>query len=189
MKISRSDNTDSEILYEFAEILKKRSVQSYDEVKEKHEAEQEQLKNILHGHKPRYPSVAAAVEDLKKRTGLNEYLKQIAAKINNTKIASEEPKVFSVDPNIKSSIDSLVERRRGNIDIIAVISECAEKNKIDSNLIDDNLKKYIAEKILDVKKRNPSEQFDDNLYVKEDTSLEDKDPSNDDMFANMTGKM
>jgi hypothetical protein len=189
MKISRSDYTDSEILYEFAEILKKRSVQSYDEVKEKNEAEQDQLKNILHGYKPKYPSVAAAVEDLKKRTGLNAYLKQIASKINNTKIASEEPEVFSIDSNIKSSINSLIERRRGNIDIIAVISECVEKNKINSNLIDDNLKKYIAEKILEVKKRNPSEEFDDNLYVKEDTSLENKDLTNDDMFANMTGKI
>jgi hypothetical protein len=110
--------------------------------------------NSILGNKSKYSSVDEAVEDMRKRTGLDNYLKSIA---------SED--IFQSIPAMKLFIDNYVSERPGT-SVNAVIHDLLKiksiKDKLPNNDdVPEDVKRYINEKILEAKRDLPLQGIED----------------------------
>jgi hypothetical protein len=83
----------------------------------------DQINNIIGNKKPRHTSVAAAVEEMRNRSGLTDYLMKIESNTDdsNKKLASLSVKVFEVAPQVKFTLDNYIHDTRGFMSVPAII--------------------------------------------------------------------
>jgi hypothetical protein len=147
----------------------------------------DQIKSIMTG-KSRYPSVEAAVQDMKDRTGLTAFLnKQSDNNLNNNSIktASDNneviekqiplteriPMIIKNFPTVKSTIENVVRSTRGNLSLPAIIDRVQSIHRNDvadaKDWEDPNLLGYISRLNLKEKQNNTSVESNTNLGVRE----------------------
>lgn len=165
----------------------------------------EQINSIMNG-KSKYPSVAAAVEDMRERSGLTAYLNNMNKMSNEdaagVKTAQDQnkavdkkvdltPIVIKKCPQVKSTLDNYIRDTKGNLPIPAIIEKIRSIHKGDvsdaKDWEDDKLLLLVSKLNLNAKKNNPAvfEQYD-NLGTHDDTDETDIDPSNTDAFHSLT---
>lgn len=178
----RNSDSKSELEDAFLNNLKKISVQPA------RESIYNQISQII-GTKSKYPTVEAAVEDMKERSGLNAYLKKIQSEeeLKNKKTANQEVVLFKTHPNVKSTIDNYCEDSRGNLAIPAIVEKIKEihgKEISDHSLFDNHdLLSYINNKNIQVKKTYPSDNKNYNNLGKINTRDEQEShDGNEDVF-------
>lgn len=198
----------------------------------------DQISSIMGGTiKSKYPTVAAAVEDMKKRTGLEQYLNQTVANegsqkkkaqldiekskaycdgcqtddanckceegctcclhcLLKKKTNSKEIELFKKLPQVKITVDNYLEDTRGNLPLPAVLQKIKSIHSIDvsddSMWNDENFLRYLKDKSLEVKQKNPSSDANySNLGKVPQFNDTDIDPSNTDALHSLmptTGK-
>jgi hypothetical protein len=159
-------------LNEYASILEKESVKS----KSKSYSLYDQINSIL-GNKSKYSTVDEAVEDMKTRTGLSDFLQRKKA----SSTAPTNIETFKTNPDLKTYIDNYIEDRPGT-SIDAVIHNLLKINSIKEKLpqaddVPEEVKHYINAKIKEVDAFNDHQNTDNmeigKLDVHEDTSVVD----------------
>lgn len=159
-----------------------------------------QINSIMNG-KSKYPSVEAAVEDMKNRSGLTEYLKNMSKTsvdeaIENKKIATaqakDEPKnnqplVIQKCPQILGTLQNYIKDTKGNLPISAIIDKIKSihKNDVSEDKFweDDNLVRLVSRLNLGEKQNNPSNyETYSNLGRRDPSGDNEIDPSNTDAF-------
>lgn len=167
---------------EFVENLEKNAVQS----REKDSSTYDQISQIL-GKKSKYSSVEEAVQDMRKRTGLEAFLNAKAEsekKSKKTASTDVEPVIFKSLPKVKIFIDNFVSDRPG-IAIEAVVHalELYFNKDINKEELDDDLRSYINNKIQEVKSMHPEKNDADNMEIgKLDTNDSSDIELNSDVF-------
>lgn len=153
-----------------------------------------QINSIMNG-RSKYPSVAAAVEDMKERSGLTAYLSKISEDdSSNKKVASngqdapaiqENPTVIQKVPSIKNTLDNYIRDTKGNIPVPAIIDYLKSIHRNDvvdvKDWEDDRLIRLVSQKNLEAKSTNPDNMHQHNNLGVRDNSA-DIDPSNTDAF-------
>ena len=168
----------------------------------------DQINSIMNG-KSKYPSVEAAVEDMRERSGLTAYLKKNsseeltikesneiltkvrkAAQAINNKFDKNSVIVLRKAPQIFSTIQNYIASSKGNLPVPAIIEKIKSihKNDVSDNADweDENLMRLISRMNLNEKKNNP--QFFENysnLGTQEEMNDKDIDPSNNDFFSGL----
>ena len=162
----------------------------------------DQINSIMNG-KSKYPSVAAAVEDMKDRSGLTAYLDRISKvsvdeETGNKKTASDNnnvidkkvqmlPIVIQKCPQIKSTLENYIRDTKGNLPLPAIIDKVRSIHQGDVSEAKDwdeeKLLHFISKMNLNAKKNNPAvyENFS-NLGTHDDENDAGLDPSNTDAF-------
>lgn len=149
-----------------------------------------QINSIMNGNS-KYPSVAAAVEDMKERSGLTAYLNKMSEEenLNNKKVASDSqekniPIVIQKAPSIKNTLENYIRDTKGNIPVPAIIEKLKSIHRNDVSDVkdweDDMLIRLVSQKNLEAKRSNPDNMDYNNLGIRDDGS--DIDPSNTDAF-------
>ena len=191
--ISRADyprsstNVEKEIESSFVENLQKTAVQP----KRKDDSLFDQINAVIGNKKSKYHSVEAAVEEMKKRSGLTDYLKSEAdnedkghTKKANISAPAAEPAIFKKCPKMKDTIISRIQSSRGGLAEPAVHKYIVDmySNECDSSeLEDDSLRKYIFNLVKEERKKYPSKT--NNIDIgKIDYHDADADPANFDQF-------
>lgn len=151
----------------------------------------DQINSIINGTS-KYPSVEAAVEDMKERSGLTAYLKTA---IDNNQVIDKKidmvPIVVKKFPAIKSTLENYIRDTKGNLPVPAIVDKIRSIHQSDvsdaKDWEDDNLIKLISQLNLDAKKNNPG-NFEDysNLGSRDSASDSEIDPSNTDAFHALT---
>lgn len=160
----------------------------------------EQINSIMNS-KSKYPSVAAAVEDMKERSGLKAYLdklsndKSISKKAqdqNNSidkkiKIQEIVPIVIKKCPQIRTTFENYVKDNKGNLPVPAIIEKIKAIHQSDvsdaKDWDDDNLIRYVSNLNLKAKSDNPELGMNENnLGTHDDMNDSEIDPSNTDAF-------
>ena len=164
----------------------------------------DQINSIMNS-KSKYPSVAAAVEDMKERSGLKAYLDKvsndqaIAKKAGdennafNKKVKSKEimPALFVACPKIKNTFENYIRSRRGHLDVPAIIDTIRTMHSKDvSDAADwdaDDLMAWTSETNLKVRSNNPDSGTNEhNLGTSDDMNDSDIDQANTDAFFALT---
>lgn len=178
-------NSESSLMNDFQKNLEKISVQTYEK---EQQSIYDQISSIM-GNKPRHPSVQAAVKDMQDRSGLTEYIKKIQYSSNDIKQKKasgneEEISIFREYPQIKSTIDNIIQDNGGDFSVPIVL----EKAKyIHSREISD-MSMWDNQQLLEYIKRtsddaqNDRGSSDDNVLGKRYVHNGDLDPSNTDAF-------
>lgn len=79
------------------------------------------INSIMNNTKSKFSSVQAAVDDMKKRSGLTDYLKSLnEEKLQNTKTASTEE---AINPQIAKTVENCVSSTKGTLPVLAVINK------------------------------------------------------------------
>ncbi len=186
-------------LKQFEKKLEKGAVQTRQT-----ESIYDQISSIMNG-KSKYPSVAAAVEDMKERSGLSAYLKKSKElDAPNTKTASDDnsiidkkipikpnaiivPIVIKSHPPIADTIKNIITDGNGNLSLPAIIDRVRSIHQADISNAEDwedpNLLKYVCNANLKEKQSHQSGNMRENDLGKRDNSpSDDIDPSNTDAF-------
>ena len=164
----------------------------------------DQISHIMNGGKSKYPSVQAAVDDMKQRSGLTAYLekeelsklsqdKTVKKASDNNDLAKDSkhdkmiPIVIRKCPKVEKTIRNYIEGSRGNLPIPAIIDKIKSIHMKDvseaSDWEDDNLIRYVSKANLAEKsKHNNAEDMYSELGRKDDVSNADLDASNTDAF-------
>lgn len=194
------ENADGEHwLNQFEKSLQKGAVQPRNE-----EASLfDQINSVMNG-KSKHSSVAAAVEEMRERSGLTAYLQtslKTSEDISNegaTKTASDQNKVIDkkVDmtpivikkcPQIKTTLDNYIRDSKGNLPIPAIIDKIRAIHHNDASdpkdWEDDKLLMLVSTLNLRAKKDNPAtyENYS-NLGARDNMDDSEIDPSNTDAF-------
>jgi len=163
--------------------------------------------NSIMNNKSRYPSVQAAVDDMKERSGLTAYLNKIN-KISSEEENNEESKktataaleepvkkkiiilVFQKCPSIKKTIENCIKDSKGTLPIPVILSRVQSIHKNDINdekdWDDDNLLKYISNLNLREKSQYHEQKDFNNLGLRNNIGNEDiMDASNTDAFVSL----
>lgn len=158
----------------------------------------DQINSIMNGAKSKYPSVEAAVDDMKARSGLTAYLDKvrgasidgqpvkIASDTNNT-IDKRIPIVFRKKPDISKTLDNYIRDTKGNLPVPAIIDKLRSIHQSDvtdgKDWEDDNLILEVSKRNLAAKRSNP-DSYDSyaNLGSRDVGTAADIDPSNGDAF-------
>jgi len=194
----QSDAPESEDhwMKQFQKTLEKGAVQPRDE-----RSIFDQINSIMNT-KSKHPSVAAAVEDMKERSGLTAYLDKISKTsteeivLMSKKTAADEnavidktiPIVVNKCPGIKSTLENYVRDTRGNLPVPAIIDKIRSIHKKDvsddKDWEDDRLIHLVSRMNLEAKKNNPSGVDNySNLGRQDNQSAgDDIDPENTDAF-------
>jgi hypothetical protein len=189
-------------LKKFRDQLEKSAVQS----REVDSSLFEQINSIMNG-KSKYPSVAAAVEDMKDRSGLTAYLDRISKvsvdeEVNNKKVASDNnnvidkkvqvlPLVIQKCPQIKGTLENYIRDTKGNLPLPAIIDKVRSIHQGDvsdaKDWDEEKLLHFVSKMNLNAKKNNPAvyENFS-NLGTRDDDNDAGLDPSNTDAFHALT---
>lgn len=148
----------------------------------------------------KYPSVEAAVEDMKARSGLTAYLDKVKKaeeeeQAGSVKIAADEnqaidkkvPIVIKKFPAILKTLQNCIRDTRGNLPIPAIIERVRSIHQGDvsdaKDWDDDKLIYLVSNLNLDAKKNNPSNFHDyNNLGGRDSVADQEIDPSNTDAF-------
>src|ERR1035441_1636660 len=96
----------------------------------------DQINSIMNGTKSKYPSVDAAVDDMKQRSGLTAYLEKVksssaeaggvtktAADDTNKVIDKKIPIVFRKNKDISNTLDNYIRDTKGNLAVPAIIDK------------------------------------------------------------------
>lgn len=155
----------------------------------------DQINNIMNNTHSKYPSVEAAVEDMKERSGLTAYLNkmnklsvpELSNKTKKTANNKNEPLVIQQCPQIKNTIQNYIRDTKGNLPIPAIIDKIMSihRNDVsnDADWDDENLLRLVSQLNLNAKKNNPTNynQFN-NLGTNTDSNNIEIDNSNVDAF-------
>jgi len=204
--ISRADyprkqsSIENEIESEFEKNLQKNAVQP----KQKDQNLFDQINAVVGNKDSKYKNVDAAVEDMKKRSGLTEYLNKLkleAKKDNNsyTKKADESHAVqvngninidvFKRYPELKSTIDNYITDTNGHLPVAAILEKVKTihngKNCEDSDFDDEQLIKYISDTNAAEKNAHPSQDINYNLGKVRGLGSGDIDLANTDAFLGL----
>jgi hypothetical protein len=152
-KNSEPSNTESE-------FISKISVQPYRP--EPGPSIADQINAIIHGRKPKYSSVEDVVKEMQERSGFSAHqnkMKVLADRIKEAASNNEEIRAFSMNPQIKSTLDNFITDTKGNFPIPSIIDriKSIHKKDVDDNSVwdDESLIKYINNKSIQVKKDHP----------------------------------
>lgn len=165
----------------------------------------DQINSIMNGSKAKYPSVEAAVEDMKERSGLTAYLDKINKSSeqddtgNNRKVAQDNndtfdkrvPIVFRKNPQISKTLDNYIRDTNGNLPVPAIIQKLRSIHQGDvsdaKDWEDDNLIIEVSNRNLRAKQSNPA-RYDNNsnLGSRDSAANSEIDPSNTDAFHALT---
>ncbi len=188
-------------LKQFEKNLGKSGVQPLDQ-----QSVFDQINSIMN-RKSKYPSVAAAVEDMKNRSGLTAYLENLSKQssdedIATTKVAADTnqaldkkvdmiPIVIKKFPPIQKTLENCIRSTRGNLPIPAIIDRLRSIHDGDvsesKDWEDDKLTILVSKLNLDAKKNNPASYQDfNNLGDRDSVSDSEIDPSNTDAFFALT---
>lgn len=158
-----------------------------------------QINSVISGTKPKYSSVAAAVEEMKERSGLTAYLSKInkiSEQENDGKVASvnkqaqavshDSPELFVQYPQVKKTFLNYIEDTKGNISVPGILYKVRnihEQDVANHSLWDDeNLLRFITSENLKAKSENSfNKPTEDNLGFT-DRGNEHIDPENYDAF-------
>ncbi len=164
----------------------------------------DQINSIMNG-KSKFPSVDAAVQDMKERSGLTAYLDKINKSSSeeepsaSKKVASADdqaaidkkikmtPIVLTKQPKIEKTLENYINGTRGNLSVPAIIQHVQgihQKDVSDARDWDDEkLIRMVSRLNLLAKKNNPG-NFQDysNLGSRDPGSDSEIDPSNTDAF-------
>ena len=166
----------------------------------------DQINSIMNG-KSKYPTVDAAVQDMKERSGLTAYLDKMS------KVSEEEPPaakktasdnqaaidkkvevipiVVKKHPPVMKTLENYIRDTKGNLPIPAIIEkirsihqgDCSDAKDWD----DEKLIRLVSKLNLGAKKNNPSSYNNyGNLGRRDVDSNSDIDPSNTDAFFALT---
>lgn len=153
--------------------------------------------NSIINNKSKYPTVDAAVEDMKQRSGLTDYLNKInktstnegetVKKIAQNNVSDATPTIIKKVPAIKQTIENFIRDTKGNISIPAIVDRIRSIHQNDiadsKDWDDENLLKYISRLNLLEKQKNPSNfENHSNLGTRDVLSDGEIDPSNTDAF-------
>lgn len=194
------DNIDSDHwLKQFEKKLEKNAVQP----KNVDQSLFDQINSIMNNTQSKYPSVAAAVEDMKERSGLTAYLQKIqdinkvsVEEGQNKKIALDAstnnklPDVIQKCPAIKRTLENYINDTGGNLPIPAIIEKIKSihRNDVSSSKDwdDEKLIYFVSNLNLKAKKNNPAtyENYHNLGSQDRDTNAE-IDPSNTDAFHSL----
>ena len=161
----------------------------------------DQINSIMNrSNTSKYPSVEAAVEDMKNRSGLTAYLEKIKQSEEDTsdavtKVAADDnaaidkhiPIVIKKHPAIRKTLERYIGENKGNLPVPAIIDKIRsihQKDVSDAKDWDEDKLLYLVSKLnLEAKKNNP-DTFQDynNLGSRDPGSDSDIDPSNSDAF-------
>jgi len=158
----------------------------------------EQINSIMNT-KSKYPSVEAAVDDMKERSGLTAYLTQVQAEVEapavKTKTAADVndamkkrvPMVIQKHPPIQKTLENCIHDSKGNLPIPAIIDRVRSIHQSDvSDAKDwdqDELAFLVSDLNLKAKQNNPDTYQDyNNLGSRDSASDSEIDPSNSDAF-------
>jgi len=170
----------------------------------------DQINSIMNG-KSKHPSVAAAVEEMRERSGLVAYLNMSkvsneaesnSTKTSSTKTAADQnnavekkidltPIIVKKCPQVKSTLENYIRDTKGNLPIPAIIEKLRSIHSNDvsdaKDWDDDKLLLLVSKLNLNAKKNNPAlfEQHS-NLGTHDNTDETDIDPSNTDAFHSLT---
>lgn len=193
------ENIDGEHwLNKFHKSLEKEAVQPRDN------SLFDQINSIMNGSKSKHPSVAAAVEEMRHRSGLIAYLEKTSNEVESysTKIASDQnnvvekkvdltPIIIKKCPQIKNTLENYIRDSKGNLSIPAIVEKLRSIHQNDvsdsKDWEDDKLLLLVSKMNLNAKKNNPAvfEQYS-NLGSHENTNSSDIDPSNTDAFYSLS---
>lgn len=166
--------------------------------------------NYIMNSKSKYTSVEAAVEEMKARSGLTDYLK----KINKTSTENEDknkktassnidmvssknidnstmPELFKQKPEIKNTLQNYIEETKGHLPIPAIIDKIRSIHQNDVGnpkyWDDPKLIAFVSKLNLNAKKNNPDDFKNySNLGKRDHSDNTDIDQSNTDMFASLS---
>jgi hypothetical protein len=164
--------------------------------------------NSIMNNKSKYPSVAAAVEDMKDRSGLSAFLNNVKiseddqsgqqskkASDNNSAIAKQVPveqklpALLLKAPHIKRTIENIIKSTKGNLSLPAIIGRTRDIHQNDvSEAKDwecDDLVKYVSRLNLDEKSKAPQQNESMNLGTRDDAANDDIDSANTDFFSGL----
>lgn len=168
----------------------------------------DQISSIMN-NKSKYPSVAAAVEDMKERSGLSAFLSKInkTSEEDNgqtTKQAADEnsvlhkkinlekklPVVIMKCPQIETTLDNVIKSTRGNLSIPAIINKIRSIHENDvseaKDWDDNDLIIHVSQKNLAAKSENTDSNNLSQLGSLNDISHDDDiDPANTDAFNSL----
>lgn len=181
---------------EFAANLEKQSTESQSKV---NKSIYDQISSIM-GNKSKHPTVEAAVEDMKERSGMKDFLNKLQSQgksesaVNKKAQSGEnnvEVKLFKDVPQLKETIDNYCEDTNGNLPIPAIVNKikAIHKNDVvnDADWADDKFLHYINDKNIEVKKKHPTDNATyHNLGRQPTFKDEDIDPSNHDALHSLT---
>ena len=181
---------NSSILNEFVNALQKTSVQP---IHYEQSSIYDQISSIM-GRKSKYPTVAAAVEDMKERSGLTAYLNTHSKENKNDtkKVAQEaEIEIFVKCPQIKSTLNNYLEATKGNLDlppILEKIKSIHKKDVNDDSLWDDpKLLNFINNENIKIKKKYPNDDNNNTDLGKIPNFKDDESNNyNNDIFKSLT---
>ncbi len=168
----------------------------------------DQISSIMN-NKSKYPSVAAAVEDMKERSGLSAFLNNINKtsvedSSQTTKQASDQnsvlhkkvkmekklPIVIMKCPQIETTLDNVIKSTRGNLSISAILNKIRsihEGDVSDAKDWDSNdLIIHVSQKNLAAKSENTDANNSSQLGSLNDVANDDDiDPANTDAFSGL----
>ena len=176
------NNSNEDWVSEFAKHINKQSVEP------KSQADYsiyDQLSSIMRGNKPKYPSVEAAVKDMRERTGLAEYTKQLRAEEEQTQNKTADKnmavELFNKVPQIRQTIDNYIKDTRGNLLVPEILDRIKSIHKKDvadnSEWTSPSLLTYIHTRNKEEKKLHPDTSSYSDLG-KIDLHNNEIDPSN-----------
>lgn len=181
---SISKDNDDFWMKEFQKSLAKNAVQS----KQVDRSLYDDISNIMNNSTAKYPSVEAAVEDMKQRSGLTAYLDKVKTSEQNSTIkrasANEQvPDLLKQCPNIKNTLENIVKEHKGTLPILGIIEKAKQihRGDVSENKYwdDDELLKYVSGLNLLEKTKDYNDSYDQNLGKNDDIDS----PDNDNAFA------
>lgn len=176
---------------EFANSLQKVSVEP---MRNSQLSVYDQISSIM-GRKSKHPTVEAAVEDMKERSGLTAYLMKVQSNDEDmpTKKRAQQNQVgiFTKTPQVKSTLDNYLEDTKGNLPIPAIVEKIKSIHKNDvvdeGDWDDPSFLKYINNRNIEVNKKYPNHDNEHQnlgrVPVYDDAEL---DPSNSDALHALT---
>lgn len=165
----------------FAKSIEKTEKEAVESRKQQ-DSTYDQISQIL-GTKSKYCNVEEAVADMRKRTGLSDFLQSRA----NAEIKKEDktPALFTELKDTKTFIDNYIKSIPG-IAIDAVVEALKRhfKGRLPAEKLDEDLSNYINKAILEEKQSRPNDASDsNNLNIgKLDTKENDISQENTDFF-------
>lgn len=193
--INTNPSSEDDWMAEFSKNLDKQSTRS----KGKANSVYDQISAIM-GNKSKYPTVEAAVEDMKERSGMTKFLDKMKSESQssggNTKKADCEScekgvKLFQDVPQVKNTIDNYCDDTHGNLPLPAIVEKVRSihRNDVssDADWNADDLLHYINSKNTESKKKHPGDESNfQNLGRQPRSNNDDIDPSNLDAFHALT---
>ncbi len=153
-----------------------------------------QMSSLLRGSKSKYSSVAEAVEEMKARSGLTNYLsrikmsekKNLVEKIAQEQMSKSIPNVIKSCPQIENTIKNYIESTHGHTPLMAIIERVKEIHRNDvsdpKEWNDEKLYRLISTLNMEEKAKR-FEQHAPNTLGKEDDLSISNFMGSDDPFA------